>query len=313
MPHRRLKSVGEWITWGKRMTDSQQPKICDYEGSNYRTDFWEGRGRNYEDRVERDVLKRILPKAGRRLVVLGAGFGRMVNEFQMFDEVVLLDYSFSQLQYAREQHGDDGFLYVAADAYKLPFKAGVFDGATMIRVLHHMADVQAVLSGVRRVMAPGSTFILEYANKRNLKAMLRYALKRQAWSPYTQEPVEFVELNFDFHPQFIDAQLNNAGFTMNQQIPVSFLRLGLLKKTLPTSLLVNTDRFLQRTGLIYSPSIFTQNFAVGHTEDNLATEDIFACPQTGEPLTREGDTLTCADSSVQYAIRDGIYDFKTPL
>jgi hypothetical protein len=24
------------------------PPICDYEGSNYRTDFWEGRGRAYE-------------------------------------------------------------------------------------------------------------------------------------------------------------------------------------------------------------------------------------------------------------------------
>jgi len=293
------------------MTDSQQPKICDYEGSNYRTDFWEGRGRDYEDQVERRVIRSLLPKSAKRLVVLGAGFGRMADEFHMVDEVVLLDYSFSQLQYARERHGDDGFLYVAADVYNLPFKAGVFDGATMIRVLHHMADVPSVLNGVRRVMAPEATFILEYANKRNLKAMLRYALKRQEWSPYTQEPVEFVELNFDFHPQYVQTHMNNAGFTTAERIPVSFLRLGLLKKTLPTSVLVNLDSLLQKTGALYSPSVFTKNTAVGDTEDNLTAEEIFACPQSGEPLTRDGDTLICADSGVRYAIRDGIYDFKT--
>ena len=295
------------------MTDSQQPKICDYEGSNYRTDFWEGRGRDYEDQVERRVIRGLLPKSGKRLVVLGAGFGRMADEFHMVDEVVLLDYSFSQLQYARERHGDDGFLYVAADVYNLPFKTGVFDGATMIRVLHHMADLPSVLKGVRRVMAPDATFILEYANKRNLKAMLRYALKRQEWSPYTQEPVEFVELNFDFHPEYVQTNMSNAGFTTAERIPVSFLRLGLLKKTLPTSVLVNLDSLLQKTGALYSPSVFTKNTAVGDTEDNLAAEEIFACPQTGEPLTRDGDTLICADSGVRYAIRDGIYDFKTLL
>ena len=36
------------------------------------------------------------------------------------------------------------FVYVAADAYGLPFHPGVFDGATMIRVVHHMSDVPLV-------------------------------------------------------------------------------------------------------------------------------------------------------------------------
>ena len=27
------------------------PQVCDYEGSKYRTDFWEGQNREYEDRV----------------------------------------------------------------------------------------------------------------------------------------------------------------------------------------------------------------------------------------------------------------------
>ena len=161
------------------------PRICDYEGSDYRTRFWEGQGRNYEDRVERAVIQQLMPASGKRLLEIGAGFGRLTDEYKAYDEVVLLDYSFSQLQYAREQLGDEGYIYVAADAYQLPFKPAVFDGATMIRVLHHFEDAPKVLTGIRRVMAEQATFILEYASKRNLKAMLRYHTGRQDWNPYT--------------------------------------------------------------------------------------------------------------------------------
>ena len=140
------------------MTD--MPPICDYEGSTYRTDFWEGKGRDYEDQVERVAINRLLPfEGGRRLLEIGAGFGRLTNMYHAYEQVVLLDYSFSQLQYARDHHGAQRrFIYVAADAYNLPFKPGVFDGATLIRVIHHMRDVNRVLVQVRQVLAPNSVF-----------------------------------------------------------------------------------------------------------------------------------------------------------
>ena len=56
-----------------------RPRICDYEGSNYRTEFWEGRGRDYEDRVERIAVRRLLRGGGRRLLEVGAGFGRLLT------------------------------------------------------------------------------------------------------------------------------------------------------------------------------------------------------------------------------------------
>lgn len=296
------------------MTDPHPAPICDYEGSNYRTDFWEGKGRDYEDRVERIALRRLLPKSGRRLLEIGAGFGRLTGEYDAFDQVVVLDYSFSQLQYAREHYGDsDRYIYVAADAYHLPFRPGVFDTATMIRVIHHMAGAPAVLREVRRVLAPGATFILEHANKRNLKAMLRYLLKRQSWSPYSHEPVEFVELNFDFHPEYIKQELSNAGFVAGQRIPVSFFRLGLLKRTVPSGILAGMDSLFQRTGLRYSPSVFVSSVATGDTPAQLDAADIFACPQSRGTLTRDGDTLICEESGLRYAYREGIYDFKAPI
>ncbi len=289
-----------------------EQRICDYEGSTYRTDFWEGQGRDYEDLVERNVLQRLLPKHGKRLLEIGAGFGRLTNEYSAYQQVVLLDYSFSQLQYAREQLGDDGYIFVAADAYKLPFKPGVFDGATMIRVIHHFEDVPRVLGGIRRVLSNGATFILEHANKRNLKAMLRYALKQQEWSPYTLDPLEFVELNFDFHPEYIAQELGTANFQLQERVPVSFFRLGMLKRNIPGSTLASLDRMVQGSRWLVAPSIFTKNVALGgedHTD--IPFHEIFACPETGGTLHYEGDFFI-NEQGTRWEIRDGIYDFKEP-
>ena len=182
---------------------SEKPRICDYGDSTYRQDFWEGQGRDYEDAVERRVLKSMLPARGRRLLEIGAGFGRITNEYGMFEQVVLLDFSLEQLQYARATFGDEGYLYVAADAYRMPFRPGIFDQATMIRVIHHFENVPAVLGQIRSVLADNGKFILEYANKRNLKAILRHLFGFNQWNPYTLEPIEFVELNFNFHPDYM--------------------------------------------------------------------------------------------------------------
>lgn len=291
-----------------------QPRICDYEGSNYRTDFWEGRGREYEDRVERIALRKLLPKTGQRLLEVGAGFGRLTNEYANFEQVIVLDYALSNLQDAQEHLGrSPRYIYVAADAYKLPFQPGIFDCVTVVRVLHHMSDVTRVLSQIRRVMSPGGTLILEHANKRNLKAMVRHALNKQAWDPNNLDPVEFVELNFDFHPEHIRQELGRAGFDLKTRVPVSFFRLQSLKKYVPQNVLVGMDSALQATGLLYSPSIFTKSIATGPTPDNRSVETLFACPECGGEVVRSGEILTCRTDGRRWAVRDGIYDFKAPI
>ena len=128
----------------------------------------------------------------------------------------------------------------------------------MIRTLHHMVDAPLALAQVRRVLQPSSTFILEYANKRNLKSMLRYLLGRQKWSPFTHEQVEYLPLNFDFHPAAIRSMMRAAGFHIQRTLTVSHLRMGLLKRTLPTGLLVWLDSLFSLTGGLWqlTPSVF---------------------------------------------------------
>lgn len=293
-----------------------QPAICDYEGSTYRTDFWEGKGREYEDAVERLVLRRFLPRTGRRYVDFGAGFGRLIDEAAGFDEIVVMDYSRTMLQEAQARLGrSDRFIYVAADLYKLPFVPNAFDAALLCRVVHHLADPLAAFRQIRASMAGGSTFVLEFANKLNLKAILRYALRRQAWSPYSREPIEFARLNFDFHPADMREKLIAAGFTPRRRAATSWLRLGLFKRLLPLRVMVALDRLLQPLGGMfpYAPQIFVENRVAGVTGALVGRDQLFKCPLTGAPLRREGDLLVSAEGNPRWAIRDGIYDLKEPV
>jgi len=297
-------------------SDQDRPPVCDYEGSDYQTSFWEKGGRAYEDGAEAVALRRMLPPGGTRLLEVGAGAGRNTPRYQNFGQIVLMDYSVTQLQQAKQALGiSERYIYVAADVYRLPFRPGVFDAATMIRVLHHMAQPELALKQIRETLQPGATFILEFANKLNLKAILRYWLKKQSWSPFDLQPVEYIPLNYDFHPKAVRGYLANAQFVLERQLTVSHFRIGLLKRLVPTSLLVGMDSMAQLTGDWWqlSPSVFTRSKAAGNTPDNLDAENIFACPECQTPLSapdEHGFTCTCG---LRWEQKDGIYNFKQPV
>ena len=318
--------------------DMTTPPICDYEGSDYQTSFWDKGGRAYEDRTEAIALRRLLPtpapasgarESGHLLLELGAGAGRNTPRYRGFDRIVLLDYSRTQLEQAQQRLGrSDKYVYVAADVYRLPFLAGLFDAATMIRVLHHMADAPKALEQVKNVLGLNGVFILEYANKLNLKAILRYLLGRQKWSPFTLEPVEFAKLNFDFHPNAIRTWLEHLGFRVEKTLTLSHFRVGLLKRIVPTSLLVFLDSLAQWTGAWWqlSPSVFVRAKRVGpdarpepsrgaippYKQPGILS--YFRCPDCGNsPLVDKTDYLACSSCGKRWAVKDGIYDFREPV
>ncbi len=289
-----------------------QPPICDYEGSDYQQRFWEQGGRAYEDAVEAVALRRLLPPKGQLLLELGAGAGRNTPRYAGFEQVVLLDYSRSQLEQARSRLGDTTrYRYVAADIYNLPFVPNLFDGATMIRTLHHMAEPRRALESVQRVLQHEAVFILEFANKQNLKAILRYWLKRQTWSPFAPEPVEFAPLNFDFHPATVRSWLRQCGFAIQRTLTVSHFRFDLLKRLIPLPLLVGMDSLAQLTGDWWqlSPSVFVRCRALKTaTNDNNA--GFFACPACYTPLEDTPPLITCPACARQYRVEEEIYDFR---
>lgn len=307
---------GFWETMQRK-----KPPVCDYEGSDYQRTFWDEGERTYEDRAEAIALRRLLPKSGRLLLDIGAGAGRNAPRYRGFERIVLLDYARSQLRLAQERLGQDGrYLYVAGDAYCLPFAPAQFDVATMIRTLHHMAEPRLVLAQVRQVLRDGAIFVLEYPNKRNLKAILRYILRRQSWNPFSPEPIEFATLNFDFHPRAVRAWLKECGFAVERNLTVSHFRLGWLKRAVPLSVLVALEALVQWSGAWgqFSPSVFVRAQAVGTVPpaDDLSSSDslLFRCPRCGHfPLEEQATILLCKACSSAYPIHEGIYDFRESL
>ena len=299
------------------MFDKKRPPVCDYEGSDYQTRFWDKGGREYEDRCESIAIKRLLPKHGKLLLELGAGAGRNTLRYSNFERIVLLDYSRSQLNQAQELLGfSERFIYVAADIYRLPFVDGLFDAATMIRVLHHMADAPAALRQVRNVLRPGACFILEFANKRNLKSILRYLLRLQPWNPFALESVEFAPLNFDFHPRSLHGWMASLGFHIEKTLTVSHFRIGLLKRTIPPNLLAGLDSIFQWTGAFgqFTPSVFLRARVIG---DNVRSKEqndpssYFKCPECEfSPLVITDPQIICPSCKCHWNKSGGIFDFR---
>jgi ubiquinone/menaquinone biosynthesis C-methylase UbiE len=288
------------------------PPVCDYTASDYQQSFWDQGSRAYEDAAEEIALKRLLPVSGEILLELGAGAGRNTPRYSGYKRVVLVDYSMTQLEQAQQKLGKSRrFIYVAANAYRLPFVAGLFDGATMIRTLHHMADPSMVLGQVRSVLSEKAVFILEYANKQNLKAIFRYWAKKQDWSPFTDEAVEFARLNFDFHPRAIRKWLIDNRFLIEKQLTVSHFRMNLLKKMIPSRLLAGMDGLFQTSGALFqlTPSVFVRSQATGTTIP-APDSDFFKCLACGRGLPEFTGKSKCPGCGHVWGQKNGIYDFR---
>lgn len=294
--------------------------VIDYEGSSYKSDFWTNGGREYEDAAERIALQRLLPAAGGRIAEIGAGFGRLADLYLGYEQILLFDYSRTLLRDAVESWGDDErFLFVAGNIYELPLADGVLDSLVMVRVMHHLADVPAALTQLSRVLHCESVAVIEYANKRNLKALLRWLVHQQTWSPFDKEPVEFVALNYDFHPLWMTQRFDEAGMVRDERLSVSHFRLPFLKKTVPANLLAQLDSILFRAGGRFpvAPSVFerlTVPVALPATKGStvLDVESLFRCPAcSGQKWHHQAeDILQCQQCNSAYARKNKVWDFK---
>ncbi|MSP11397.1 MAG: class I SAM-dependent methyltransferase [Chloroflexi bacterium] len=302
--------------------------ICNYEGSTYRNDFWEGQGREYEDLAERIALDALLPGHGQRIAEIGAGFGRLLDMYLGYETVVLADYAHSMLAQARQDLIDAGqeslllspapgkyprVVLVAADVYNLPFAGAALDSVTTIRMLHHLKDLSAAFAQIARALRPGGTYVLEYANKRNLKNILRFALKRSRANPFDLAPHEFVPLNIDFHPRDIEGRLQHAGFRTGPQRAVSYFRLPALKRRLSPRLLARLDGWLQVPGapLRLTPSVFMRAQLQGNTTPTGLNPNLFRCLKCqNEQLAYKAEGCHCPQCGTLWPLVEGIYVFK---
>ncbi len=296
------------------MSENKSPEFCVYDDSDYQKVFWDEANRAYEDRSEDIAFKKLLPKSGKRMLEIGAGAGRNTPRYTGYEKIYLFDYALTQMQQAKQRLGEsDRFVYAAADVYQLPYNDNVFDGATTIRVIHHLSEIDPAMAEIRRVMEKDSTFILEYANKRNIKAILRFLTGKQKWNPFTREQVEFVKFNYDNHPETIKAALESHGFEIERALSVSNLRIGALKNN-PKNLkwMLKAEDKMQDllSGIKLSPSVFLKCRQTGGGSYDPAAP-VFKCPACGSVrMTETKEAVTCPDCGKVYPIVDGIYNFR---
>lgn len=297
------------------MEEKNTPSFCVYDGSDYQEVFWDKGNRAYEDGAEVIALKKLLPKeGGKRMFEIGAGAGRNTKRYEGYEKIYLMDYALTQMQEAQKRLGkSDRFVYVAADVYKLPFNNHVFDGATMIRVIHHLSEIDPAFDEIERVMEKDCCFILEYANKRNIKAILRWLTGKQKWNPFTKEQIEFVPGNSDNHPATIEKSLADHHFAIEKTLSVSNLRIGALKNHAGNlGWMLKLEDHLQDllASIKLSPSVFMRlRKTIGENYDGKAS--IWKCPLCGSvKLVETEDAMTCSDCGRVYPKVDGIYNFR---
>jgi ubiquinone/menaquinone biosynthesis C-methylase UbiE len=223
----------------------------------YRDVFWQTR--DYENLCDRIAIRALLPPAGDRLIEVGAGFGRLSDEYSGYEHVVLFDSSQTLLDAGRERLGTDPRLeFVLGDANALPVPDASFDAVVCVRVAHHFPDAGRAFREFARVLRPGGVLVLEFANKRHLKSVLKYALRRQRWSPFTPEPYEYRPLHFDHSPDEVRRLLREAGFRVGPTRAASLFRVGALKRRVPAGVLAGIERPLQAPlgRLAVGPSVY---------------------------------------------------------
>jgi ubiquinone/menaquinone biosynthesis C-methylase UbiE len=241
-------------------------KADQYDDPKYNyQDYWAGR--EYEHAAEEMAIKRLLKSKRFKVAVdIGGGYGRLSQLLTNYaDRVTLAEPSQQQLDiakiYLKNTPQVERKLLQASD---LKFKDATVDLALVVRVLHHLPDPAPEFHEIARVLKPGGTFILEFANDAHFLNRLRYGVKGKR---VPQKPVDIrsqknkkaSEIAFvNHHPKTIIKMLNDAGFEVEAILSGSNLRSPSLKKIVGKKPLLALENLMQPllAPLYFGPSIW---------------------------------------------------------
>ncbi|MBR3132020.1 methyltransferase domain-containing protein [Candidatus Saccharibacteria bacterium] len=236
--------------------------VSDYNGYDYKKDFWENTGREYEDEADRMAIRKLLPKRMDKFADIGGGYGRLANEYlKRAHKVYLFDYSKSELKQAKEIYGDK-IETKAGDIYQLPFRDNELDGLMMVRVTHHLKHLDKAIAELYRVLKPGGVAVIEVANKRTLPKMARFITGRSNVNPFDKKVANYKEISkdgfYNYHPKYVEEIFEQTGFDREKVLSVSNFRSKSLKKVLGTKNLVKMETTAQQAlaPIRFAPSIY---------------------------------------------------------
>lgn len=229
--------------------------------------YW--KGREYEHRSEVFAIDKFLEriKEIKHIVEIGAGYGRLVDSYAFrAKKITIVDPSSTLLKIAKKDYKEKNinFVKLKAENVDSKFRKNSFDLAIIVRVLHHIEDVETIFENVQKILKKNGYFILEFPNKYHFKARFSEFLKgnityrldisRKEVPTKKRKKVPF----YNYHPDKIFDCLAQAGFEVIETRSVSNIRNPLIKKVLSTHLLLSIEKLLQKPLSYFSfgPSIF---------------------------------------------------------
>src|SRR3989344_3190733 len=230
--------------------------------------YW--KGRDYEHEAEVFAVKSFLKKIPhiKTLLDIGSGYGRLTASYlSTASNVILSDPSVKLLNIAKKTYKDKKVSFIQSKLENLPkrLKNDSIDLIIIIRVLHHLKNLDNSLPIVSGLLKKEGFLILEFANKKHLKALICEFLKGNLTFPLEIFPQEKCKKSkkkrlpfFNYHPDQILSKLSGNGFKILEVRSVSNIRNQLLKKFLPKKVLIFIEKSTQRllSKINFGPSIF---------------------------------------------------------
>jgi ubiquinone/menaquinone biosynthesis C-methylase UbiE len=140
---------------------STESYVPDYEKYDYTVEW---RKKRLNDLAEKALIRKWLKPKGNCLE-LGGGFGRLTSMLgQHYPSVVMIDFSLRNLKNAQTRLDRKTVDLVKSDINRLPLRSNLFDQVLMVRIVHHLANPEKVLSEIVRVSRDRAVVIISVPN-----------------------------------------------------------------------------------------------------------------------------------------------------
>jgi ubiquinone/menaquinone biosynthesis C-methylase UbiE len=216
--------------------------------------YWEGR--KYEHESEILAMKAFVSKIKKldKIVEIGSGYGRLVPSYEYrAKRVILVDPSSKLLKIARKNFDNKKYKFIHSKLENMGNKVKVnsVDLVILVRVLHHIEDIDEAFRKINKLLKNGGYFILEYPNKKHIKAIVMEFLKGNLTFAFDIFPKDRQSdksccLPFkNYHPDVIKEKLNINNFKVIQRRSVSNIRNDYIKRLFPLEVLIAAEKLLQ--------------------------------------------------------------------
>jgi ubiquinone/menaquinone biosynthesis C-methylase UbiE len=209
-------------------------------------------------------------KNTKSILDIGAGFGRLTPLYIFrAQKIILADPSAKLLKLAKLKVKNRKVVLLQSKVENLLSKIhkNSIDLVILVRVLHHIKDLNEAFYIINKICKKGGFFILEFANKSHIKATFHEFIKGNLTFPLdifpkdirSKKSIRLGTLPFvNYHPDFIKEKLKEYNFKIVESRSVSNIRSPFLKRIIPLDLLLYLEKNIQRFLSVFNfgPSIF---------------------------------------------------------